>query len=185
MNQIRSEMDDPIVDYLLEGAKAVFIFPDIYKAAFMIGAEAGPGVLCAKDDTGFWNGPAFFNMVGVDIGLQAGVMGRTFVVFLMDNEALEAALAGKIDLSMGADLAIGRVSGNSHRGVFDVEGNVIPLIYQAGMFGGMTYRSGAFMVSSDYNKKYYGEDVSVKELLMTHKFDKPEADVLLHSLAGL
>ncbi len=185
LNQIRFEMDDPIIDYLLEDAKAVFIFPDVYKAAFMIGAEVGPGVLCAKDDTGFWNGPAFFNMAGIDIGLQGGVVGKTILVFLMDDEALNDALAGKVDLSMGADLAIGHLSDSSHRGVFDAEGNIYALVFQAGMFGGMTYRTGAFMVSPDYNKRYYGHKVSVRELLMTHKYDKPEADILLHSLAGV
>ncbi|WP_432737513.1 lipid-binding SYLF domain-containing protein [Maridesulfovibrio sp. FT414] len=185
LNQMRKSTDGATIDYLLDQAKGVFIFPDVYKAAFMIGAEGGPGVLCAKDDTGFWNGPAFFNLGGVDIGLQGGVAGKTVVVFLMDKEALDDAIAGKIELSMGADLAIGHLNDNSHRGSFDAEGNVFAHVYQAGMFGGMAYRTGAFMVSPDFNKRYYGENVSVKELLTTHKFDKPEADVLLLSLIGL
>lgn len=184
LNEIRKNTDGPSINWLLEEARGVFIFPDVYKAAFMVGAEVGPGVLCAKDDTGFWNGPAFFNMAGVDIGLQGGVVGKTLLIFLMDDEALEDALAGKINLSLGADLAIGRVSDSSHRGLFDVQGNVFALVYQAGMFGGMAYHTGAFMVSPDYNKRYYGMKVSVEELLMTHKYDKAEADVLLHSLAG-
>lgn len=185
LNRIRVETDGPTIDYYLEGARAVFIFPDVYKAAFMIGAEVGPGVLCAKDDTGFWNGPAFFNMAGVDIGLQGGVVGKTIIVFLMDDEALDDALAGKIDLSVGGDIAIGHLSDSSHRGAFDVQGNLFALVFQAGMYGGMTYGTGAFMVSPDYNKRYYGHKVSVRELLMTHKYDKPEADKLLHSLAGV
>lgn len=185
LNQMRVKDGWTHIDHLLEDARAVFIFPDVYKAAFMVGAEAGPGVLCAKDDTGFWNGPAFFNMAGIDIGLQGGVEGKTMLVFLMDNQALEDALGGKIELSLGADLAIGHGSERSTRGTFDAEGNITLLVDQAGAYGGMTYRTGAFMVSNDFNKRYYGKKVSVRELLMTHKHDKPEADRLLLSLAGV
>ncbi|WP_419778958.1 lipid-binding SYLF domain-containing protein [Maridesulfovibrio sp.] len=185
LNQMRAKPVGAHIDHLLEDARAVFIFPDVYKAAFMIGAEAGPGVLCAKDGTGFWNGPAFFNMAGFDIGLQGGVEGKTLLVFLMDDQALESALGGKIDLSLGADLAVGHTADRSNRGTFDIEGNILLLVDQAGAYGGMTYRTGAFMVSKDFNKRYYGKDVSVIELLMTHKYDKPEADQLLMNLAGI
>ncbi len=185
LKQIRAKSYGSYVESLLEDARAVFIFPDVYKAAFMIGAEAGPGVLCAKDETGFWNGPAFFNMAGIDIGLQGGVEGKTLLVFLMDDQALEDAIGGKIDLSLGADLAVGHTADRSNRGIFDAEGNILMLVDQAGAYGGMTYRSGAFMVSKDFNKRYYGKNVSVRELLMTHNYDKPAADVLLMTLAGL
>ncbi|NDV22477.1 lipid-binding SYLF domain-containing protein [Desulfovibrio sp. JC022] len=185
LNHMRTKDSLSHIDHLLEDARAVFIFPDVYKAAFMVGAEAGPGVLCAKDDTGFWNGPAFFNMAGIDIGLQGGVEGKSLLVFLMDDQALEDALGGKIDLSLGADLAVGHTAERSSRGTFDAEGNILLLVDQAGAYGGMTYRTGAFMVSNDFNKRYYGKKVSVRELLMTHKHDKPEADKLLLSLAGI
>ena len=185
LNQMRAKDNWPHIDHLLEESRAVFVFPDVYKAAFMVGAEVGPGVLCAKDDTGFWNGPAFFNMAGIDIGFQGGVEGKTLLVFLMDDQALEDALGGKIDLSLGADLAVGHDADRSNRGTFDAEGNIILLVDQAGAYGGMTYRTGAFMVSNDFNKRYYGKKVSVRELLMTHKHDKPEADKLLLSLAGV
>jgi SH3 domain-containing YSC84-like protein 1 len=185
VRQMKLEMDGPTIDYLLEISRAVFIFPDVYKLAFMVGAEGGTGVLCAKDRTGFWNGPAFYTMAGVDIGLQGGVAGKTVMIFLMDDEALESAMAGKLDLSLGADLAIGDLSGQSHRGSFDVQGNIFPLVYQAGAFAGVSYRTGALMVGNERNKGYYGKALSVKELLMTHEYDKPEADILLNALIGL
>ncbi|WP_415716469.1 lipid-binding SYLF domain-containing protein [Maridesulfovibrio sp.] len=185
LNQMRAKPVGARIDHLLEDARAVFIFPDVYKAAFMVGAEVGPGVLCAKDDTGFWNGPAFFNMAGIDIGLQGGVEGKTLLVFLMNDQALESALGGKIDLSLGADLAVGHAAERSNRGTFDAEGNILLLVDQAGAYGGMTYRAGAFMVSNDFNKRYYGKNVSIRELLMSHKYDKPEADLLLMNLAGI
>lgn len=185
LNQLRVKDKLPHLDQLLKEARAVFIFPDVYKAAFFVGAEVGPGVLCAKDETGFWNGPAFFNMAGVDIGWQGGVEGKTMLVFLMDDQALEDALGGKIDLSLGADLAIGHTADRTNRGTFDAAGNIVMFVDQAGAYGGMSYRTGAFMVSNDFNKRYYGKKVSVRELLMTHKYDKPEADQLLLSLAGL
>ncbi|HAS88333.1 MAG TPA: hypothetical protein DCS48_03380 [Desulfovibrio sp.] len=185
LNQLRIKDKLPHLDQLLAEARAVLIFPDVYKAAFFVGAEVGPGVLCAKDETGFWNGPVFFNMAGIDIGWQGGVEGKALLVFLMDDQALDDVLGGKINLSLGADLAIGHTADRSNRGTFDAEGNMVMFVDQAGVYGGMSYRTGAFMVSNDFNTRYYGKKVSVRELLMTHKYDNPEAGQLPLSLAGL
>lgn len=35
LNQMRSKEKGPYIDYLLEESRAVFIFPDVYKAAFL------------------------------------------------------------------------------------------------------------------------------------------------------
>ncbi len=82
-------------------------------------------------------------------------------------------------------MAVGHTADRSNRGTFDVEGNIVLLVDQAGAYGGMTARTGAFMVSNDFNKRYYGKKVSVSDLLLNHKYDKPEADKLLLSLAGV
>ncbi|WP_031482226.1 lipid-binding SYLF domain-containing protein [Maridesulfovibrio frigidus] len=185
IKQMRTNQYGPTIDYLLEISRAVFIFPDVYKMAFMIGAEGGTGVLCAKDNTGFWNGPVFYSMTGLDIGVQGGIASKTVMIFLLDDEALESALTGKLDMSLGADLAIGRLSDQSHRGLFDMEGNMYTVVYQAGAFGGMTFHAGALMVSKDSNNAYYGKRVEVRELLMTHEYDNMDADILLNALVGI
>ncbi|WP_304087971.1 YSC84-related protein [Maridesulfovibrio ferrireducens] len=62
---------------------------------------------------------------------------------------------------------------------------MFPLVYQAGAFFGFSYRTGSLMVGKESNKAYYGKPISVKELLMTHEHDKPEADVLFNVLMGI
>lgn len=66
-----------------EKAVAVLVFPDIYKAGFMIGAQCGNGILF-KDGkvTGYYNSTA------ASYGLQAGIQKFSYALFFMDVESL-------------------------------------------------------------------------------------------------
>jgi lipid-binding SYLF domain-containing protein len=64
-------------------AKAVLVFPRIYKGAFGIGAQTGDGVL-------FEHGrpTAYYNISAVSIGLQAGGQAFSYALFFMKDSAL-------------------------------------------------------------------------------------------------
>ncbi|MEK9923701.1 MAG: hypothetical protein VW521_12605, partial [Rhodospirillales bacterium] len=47
----------PTVKNLMKNAKGVMIFPDIIKAALLVGGEGGSGVLMAKQANGAWSYP--------------------------------------------------------------------------------------------------------------------------------
>ena len=38
------------------------VFPSIWKAAFIVGAEGGNGILLARDKDGTWSDPAFYTI---------------------------------------------------------------------------------------------------------------------------
>lgn len=65
-------------------AKAILVFPKIYKAGFVVGAQSGNGVL--------WiNGKAagYYNISAVSYGLQAGAQAFSYALFFMTDSALK------------------------------------------------------------------------------------------------
>jgi lipid-binding SYLF domain-containing protein len=69
--------------YFKERAKAILIFPRIYKAGFMVGAQTGDGVL-------FEHGrpTRYYNISAASFGLQAGGQAFSYALFFMKESAL-------------------------------------------------------------------------------------------------
>ena len=62
----------PALNELLPRAKAVIVVPRLFKGGFIIGGEAGNGVLLARLADGSWSNPAFDELAAASIGLQIG-----------------------------------------------------------------------------------------------------------------
>ncbi len=67
-----------------EKAIAVLVFPEVYKAGFMVGAQRGDGVL-------FRDGKVvgYYNSTAASYGIQAGVQKFSYALFFMDEKSLE------------------------------------------------------------------------------------------------
>lgn len=66
-------------------AAAVLVFPEVYKAGLMIGAETGDGVMLVKGKP-----VAYYNTSGVSYGLQAGAQKYGYALFIMTPSALRS-----------------------------------------------------------------------------------------------
>jgi lipid-binding SYLF domain-containing protein len=89
--------NQPEAKTLGEQAKAILVFPNVFKAGFLGGAHYGEGVL-------FQNGQAMgrYRSVAGSFGLQAGVQIFGYAMFLMNDQALEY-----LDRSDGWEIGIG------------------------------------------------------------------------------
>src|SRR5882762_4683014 len=61
--EIMNTKDHAIPRELLDKAEAVAVFPDVLKAAFIVGGHGGQGVISRRVRRG-WDAPAFFNLAG-------------------------------------------------------------------------------------------------------------------------
>jgi lipid-binding SYLF domain-containing protein len=80
-----------------ENARAVLVFPNIYKAGFLFGGQVGNGVL---EKAGKRAG--YYNSVAASYGLQAGVQVFGYALFFMNDKAL-----AYLDKSEGFEIGIG------------------------------------------------------------------------------
>jgi lipid-binding SYLF domain-containing protein len=87
----------PAAKALGEKAKGILVFPDIRKAAFIIGAQSGQGAMFANGKiTGHYRAD------GVLAGLEAGAQSFAYVMFFMSDKALQN-LRSTRGFEIGAD----------------------------------------------------------------------------------
>jgi lipid-binding SYLF domain-containing protein len=69
---------------LAKRAKAILIFPNIIKGAFVIGAQTGNGVLLVNGKVS-----GYYNISAASFGLQAGGKAFSYALFFITNSALK------------------------------------------------------------------------------------------------
>ncbi|MEI7899921.1 MAG: lipid-binding SYLF domain-containing protein [bacterium] len=75
----------PLSKTLAPKAKAILVFPRVYKAGFIIGGQSGDGVALAPNGTPL----GYFNISAASYGLQAGAQGFSYALFVMSDEAIQ------------------------------------------------------------------------------------------------
>jgi len=73
----------PEAKQLATRAKAILIFPSVYKAGFMFGAQYGEGALRKGNKT-----LGYYNTVAASYGFQAGAQAFGYALFFMNDTAL-------------------------------------------------------------------------------------------------
>ena len=95
LNQLYEKTPD--AKKLAARAKAILIFPSVYKAGFMFGAQYGEGALRKGNKT-----VGYYNTVAASYGLQAGAQAFGYALFFMTDSAL-----AYLDKSEGFEIGSG------------------------------------------------------------------------------
>ena len=78
-------------------AKGILVFPDVYKAGFIVGAAFGDGALLKNGKTA-----GYYRTIEASYGLQVGAQAFGYVLFLMQDSAVEY-----LDKSDGWEIGVG------------------------------------------------------------------------------
>ena len=98
----RLQQSEPVTEKMIKNAKGILIFPDILKAGLLIGGATGEGVLRVGGKA-----EGYFRSTAVSYGLQAGIAKFGYVMFLMDDEALNYARSSKgWELGVGPNITV-------------------------------------------------------------------------------
>ena len=71
---------NPTAKVLGEKAKAILVFPSIWKAGFIVGGQGGNGALRKEGKS-----IGYYNSVAASYGLQAGVQAFGYALFFMSD----------------------------------------------------------------------------------------------------
>lgn len=88
---------NPTAELISKTAKAILVFPKIIKAGLVFGGSYGEGVLMKGSHV-----TDYYNSVSASWGLQAGAQSYAYVVFLMNDKALN-----HLDKSKGWEFGVG------------------------------------------------------------------------------
>src|ERR1700683_541729 len=106
------DIPDNMPQSLIDKADCVIVFPTVLKAAFIVGASYGRGVMtCRRGDefNGPWGAPSMMALEGASFGFQAGGQATDFVLLVMNEQGANAILASKVKIGADASAAIGPV----------------------------------------------------------------------------
>jgi len=175
---LQAQPDKRIPVDVLRKAQGIILL-DTTKAGFMFAFQGGDGVAMVKDKWGNWSPVAFLNRNEGSFGFQAGGEQNFYVILLMTTNATRVLLKPAIDF--GAE-AQGTAGDNSSR----TEGKIVApfqsvLVYDEhnGFYGGVAFKNGALVPNDNDNQVYYGQYVSMREILFDKKLEATPAAVHL------
>ena len=168
----------------MDDAAAVVILPDVVKAGWIFAAEAGNGVLLARQADGKWSDPSFHTLTAASVGLQIGVQDTAMVLIIRSEEALQAVLKhqGKIGADIGAAAVYAgvgaEVATTTNLGA-DILAFAAPVL---GAYIGSSLEGSVLVVRRDLNEAVYGTGVTPQSIL-TGPSRNAMADALKDALA--
>jgi lipid-binding SYLF domain-containing protein len=178
MTEILNVPDDVPQD-LLDKADCVVVFPSVLKAAFIVGASYGRGVMTCRtgpDFNGPWGAPSMMALEGGSFGLQIGGEATDFVLLVMNDRGANGILSSKVKLGGDASVAAGPV-GRTASAESDVALRAEILSYSRarGAFAGVSLEGSTVRPDNDANRKIYGEKLSARDIVLRHETPPPSA----------
>jgi len=155
-NQIMAVPDKAIPKELLGRAEAVAVFPNVLRAAFIVGGRKGQGVISRRTANG-WSAPAFFNVGGGSIGAQIGGSSTDYVLLFMNEGALQGLLEDKFEMGGEAGVAagpVGRAASASTNLTLDAA--ILSYARSKGAYIGAALKGVVINPDNDLNEAFYG-----------------------------
>lgn len=164
----------------LSEAKGVLVFPRVFAAGLVLGGAGGNGVLMVRNDrTGDWNGPVFYTLGGVSVGVEAGAFNGSLVLVVRSEKALDSLYKTSTRLGGNATVALGGKAATSARAA---SADFVVYSKIKGVFAGVAVDGVVLDVRESFNQAYYGKAMTPSEMVLAPAGATPSADGLRQAL---
>ena len=176
---------DNIPQSLIDKADCVIVFPSVLKAAFIVGASYGRGVMtCRRGDNfdGRWGAPSMMALEGASFGFQAGGQATDFVLLVMNEDGAKGILASKVKIGGDASAAAGPVGRNASAETdVTLRAQILTYSRARGLFAGVTLAGSTVRPDNDANERIYGKKISARDIVLHGAVPPPPSAALLLS----
>lgn len=166
----------------LKDARAVVISPRVTRAGFVFGGSGGEALVLARDGSGRWIGPAFYNMGSGSVGFQIGVEVSEVIIVVMSEKAFNALLSPSFRL--GADVSIAAGPVGVGKGA-SVTADMVTFARSKGAYAGLSLDGAVIRADEGANEAFYGRPVSPVDILVRASVANSAAAPLQQSLRRL
>jgi lipid-binding SYLF domain-containing protein len=169
--------DSDIPKDLLKKAECIAVIPGLKKAALGFGGELGKGAVSCKKDGGKgpFGAPALISLTGGSFGFQLGAQETDVVMLFMNPDGFKYLMRDKVTLGVDASAAGGpkgrEASAETNA---TMRSEILTYSRARGLFAGISLKGAALRPDKDANKKLYGKEIEVKELVETGSVEIPE-----------
>ena len=179
LKEILATPDKGIPRDLLDKSECVIVFPSVKKAAFVVGASYGRGVITCRsgqDLRGPWSAPAMFALEGGSVGFQIGGQATDFVLLVMNESGANSVMSSKVKLGADASVAAGPV-GRTTSAETDVvmKAEILSWSRARGIFAGISLSGSTLRSDDGANKAVYGKELSAKQIVREGQVKPTEA----------
>ena len=169
----------PALDELLPRAKGVVVIPRLFKGGFIVGGEAGNGVLLGRLADGAWSAPAFVEVAAASIGLQIGGSASRVILMIMTDKGFEAIMRNNLKFGAGASAAAGPIGAQVQAATTtSVGADIYSYALSKGAFAGLALDGGATAAKEPWNEAYYGTALSTRAIVTDASLVSQQADAL-------
>lgn len=156
------------------------------RSGLWVSGAGGSGVLIAKNESGQWSPPSGILIHTLGVGFMAGIDIYDCVIVINDRKALDAF--SKLRVSLGGEISV--VAGPIGSGGI-LEGELLknsgkPLfsyMKSRGLYAGAQVDGTIIIERNDENARYYGEKLSVAQIIQGHVPSLPPTAELLMEVA--
>jgi lipid-binding SYLF domain-containing protein len=179
LKEILATPDKGIPRDLLDKSECVVVFPSVKKAAFVVGASYGRGVITCRsgqDLRGPWSAPAMFALEGGSVGFQIGGQATDFVLLIMNESGANSVMSSKVKLGADASIAAGPV-GRTTSAETDVvmKAEILSWSRARGVFAGISLSGSTLRSDDGGNKTVYGKELTAKQIVREGQVKPTEA----------
>src|ERR1700689_4600008 len=181
------DIPDDIPQSLIDKADCVIVYPTVLKAAFIVGASYGRGVMTCRSGPRFrgtWSAPSMMALEGASFGFQAGGQATDFVLLVMNTRGANAILASKVKLGGDASVAAGPVGRDAEADTdAALRAEVLTYSRSRGLFAGISLEGATLHPDNDANGRLYQKKINAKEIALYNQAAIPPAGhLLIHTL---
>lgn len=146
---------------LAEQAKAIVVIPQSIRAGFIFGGSGGDGVMIARNKDNTWSQPTFYAIGSGSFGFQAGAEISEIVLLVMTQRGMEHLLSTSVKLGADVSIAAGPLGAGAKAQTTDI----LAFSRSRGLYGGVSLEGAVIKTRKNFNKTYYGADVSPAEVI--------------------
>jgi lipid-binding SYLF domain-containing protein len=164
--ELVSSADRGVPKELQEHCKCVAVVPSVLKAALGVGARHGSGVMACRNASG-WSSPAFINISGGSVGMQAGAESTDLVLFFMNDRGARSLVNGThITLGGNASVAAGPFGRSGEAATnLELKAEIYSYARSKGLFAGLALEGAHLGTNAEDITNYYGAGTTYKQVL--------------------
>jgi SH3 domain-containing YSC84-like protein 1 len=165
IDQLSQTPDKGVPDSIIKQAVCVAVVPSLKKAAFLVGAQYGQGVVTCRTGHG-WSGPVFIRMEGGSFGFQIGAQGTDLVLVAVNQHGMQDLLKSKFKIGGDAAATAGPVGRNAQADTsLNMSAELLTYSRSKGVFAGIDLDGTSVSQNQDDTNVLYGGDHSYHQIL--------------------
>lgn len=166
---MQAKPDKRVPAQVLRQAQGIILL-DRTKAGFLFAYQGGSGVVMVKDPAmQRWSAPAFLSANEASLGFQIGGQQSFVVILLMHTNAIQNLAQGNFSFGGEASGTAGNDSSGVEGGVSSSEPLSVIYTDREGLYGGAAIKGDALSPDTNANLAYYGQYLSLNDILFGHK----------------